>query len=140
MLAAPGTAFLVVAAPESAALREASFFTERLAKEGMPLAGVVINRLHRVEDAKRRPGLGATQASAAAEKLEADGGYPDIAALLRLHAERGKLAAREASLVERFTRAHPDTPLGPVPAFAEDVHDLAGLRAVGAALAAKKGS
>jgi anion-transporting ArsA/GET3 family ATPase len=130
MLAAPGTAFLVVAAPEPAALREASFFAERLAKEGMPLAGVVINRLHVPE----RSSLGATQASAAAEKLEAEGAHPETAALLRLHAERSALAAREARLVERFTRAHPDTPLGPVPAFAEDVHDLDGLRTIGAAL------
>lgn len=132
MLAAPGTAFLVVAAPEPAALREASFFADRLAQEAMPLAGVVINRIHRPE----RTTLGAAQATAAAEKLEADDDHPATASLLRLHAERQQLALREARLVERFTRAHPDTPLGPVPAFAQDIHDLAGLRAVGTALTA----
>ena len=43
----PDTAFLVVAAPEPDALREASYFVERRAQEGMPLAGLVLNRVHR---------------------------------------------------------------------------------------------
>ena len=47
LLQAPGTAFLVVAAPEPDALREASYFVERLAAEQMPLAGLVLNRVHR---------------------------------------------------------------------------------------------
>ena len=46
LLQAPGTAFVVVAAPERDALREASYFVERLAEEGMPLAGLVLNRVH----------------------------------------------------------------------------------------------
>ncbi|MCX4995044.1 ArsA family ATPase [Streptomyces longwoodensis] len=55
LLQAPGTAFLVVAAPERDALREAAYFVERLAAEDMPLAGLVLNRVH---------GSGATQLSA----------------------------------------------------------------------------
>src|SRR5258708_19816156 len=47
LLRAPGTAFLVIAAPEPDALREASYFVERLAQEGMPLAGPILNRGHR---------------------------------------------------------------------------------------------
>src|SRR5580693_7408595 len=42
LLRAPGTAFLVIAAPEPDALREASYFVERLAEEGMPLAGLIL--------------------------------------------------------------------------------------------------
>ncbi|WP_327316860.1 ArsA family ATPase [Streptomyces sp. NBC_01235] len=69
LLQAPGTAFLVVAAPERDALREAAYFVERLAAEDMPLAGLVLNRVH---------GSGATQLSAeralaAAENLEEPG-------------------------------------------------------------------
>ncbi|NUS93484.1 MAG: ArsA family ATPase, partial [Nocardia sp.] len=48
MLAKPGTHFLVVAAPEPDALREASFFVDRLSTEKMPLAGLVLNRTHPV--------------------------------------------------------------------------------------------
>ncbi|MFG2464849.1 ArsA family ATPase [Streptomyces canus] len=67
LLQAPGTAFLVVAAPERDALREAAYFVERLAAEGMPLAGLVLNRVHG-SGADR---LSAERALAAAENLEA---------------------------------------------------------------------
>jgi anion-transporting ArsA/GET3 family ATPase len=57
-----GTAFVVVAAPERDALREASYFVARLANDGMPLAGVVVNRMQptpaaglSAERAPRRP-------------------------------------------------------------------------------------
>jgi anion-transporting ArsA/GET3 family ATPase len=40
-----GTAFVVVAAPEPDALREASYFVDRLAAERMPLVGLVLNRV-----------------------------------------------------------------------------------------------
>ncbi|WAX78847.1 ArsA family ATPase [Streptomyces sp. KMM 9044] len=66
LLQAPGTAFLVVAAPERDALREAAYFVERLAAEDMPLAGLVLNRVHG-SDADR---LSAERALAAAENLE----------------------------------------------------------------------
>ncbi|MFF0091367.1 ArsA family ATPase [Streptomyces canus] len=67
LLQAPGTAFLVVAAPERDALREAAYFVERLAAEDMPLAGLVLNRVHG-SGADR---LSAERALAAAENLEA---------------------------------------------------------------------
>ena len=44
LLQAPGTAFIVVASPETDALREAAYFVERLGEEHMPLAGLVVNR------------------------------------------------------------------------------------------------
>ncbi|MGW0613468.1 ArsA family ATPase [Streptomyces sp. NPDC002788] len=66
LLQAPGTAFLVVAAPERDALREAAYFVERLAAEDMPLAGLVLNRVHR----SGADGLSAERALAAAENLE----------------------------------------------------------------------
>ncbi|WP_333764318.1 ArsA family ATPase [Streptomyces sp. IBSBF 2390] len=66
LLQAPGTAFLVVAAPERDALREAAYFVQRLAAEDMPLVGLVLNRVHG-SDAVR---LSAERALAAAENLE----------------------------------------------------------------------
>ncbi|NGO44222.1 ArsA family ATPase [Streptomyces ureilyticus] len=65
LLQAPGTAFLVVAAPERDALREAAYFVERLAAEHMPLAGLVLNRVHDSGAAQ----LSAERALAAAENL-----------------------------------------------------------------------
>jgi anion-transporting ArsA/GET3 family ATPase len=131
LLGAPGTAFLVVAVPEAAALREASYFVDRLDADGMPLAGLVLNRMHH-SDAES---LTAERSLTAAENLTEHGERPLAAALLRIHAERVRLASREARLRERFTSAHPDTPVAEVEALPEDVHDLVGLREIGAALA-----
>jgi anion-transporting ArsA/GET3 family ATPase len=133
LLQAPGTAFLVVAAPERDALREASYFVERLAEERMPLAGLVVNRVHGLLVAGS--GLSPGRAHAAAEDLEESGEHRLTAALLRMHAERAALAERESRLTGRFTAAHPDVPVAEVPALPGDVHDLAGLRQIGALIA-----
>ncbi|MFJ5113628.1 ArsA family ATPase [Streptomyces sp. NPDC088551] len=209
LLQAPGTAFLVVAAPERDALREAAYFVERLAAEEMPLAGLVLNRVHGSGAAR----LSAERARAAAENLE-DGGIVDqgagnaqsrgsaasegsspeasethepleaavpvvatesvvpasphasdesdvsdvsampaapavpesaasvttveqlTAGLLRLHAERMQVLAREERTRDRFTALHPEVAVAEVPALPGDVHDLAGLRAIAERLAA----
>jgi anion-transporting ArsA/GET3 family ATPase len=127
LLQAEGTAFLVIAAPEPDALREAAYFVERLTEDEMPLAGLVVNR------ASPRPyaGLSADAAMAAAERLQGDGDPVVTAALLRLHADRSRLVEREGRLRERFAASHPAVPTAVVPALAGDVHDLDGLRAVG---------
>ncbi|MFF4605871.1 ArsA family ATPase [Streptomyces sp. NPDC001339] len=184
LLQAPGTAFLVVAAPERDALREAAYFVERLAAEEMPLAGLVLNRVHGSGAAQ----LSAERALAAAETLMEDGladgptaapdahaennlettGIVDLddgkigsgtagglspaaaadhvtptsasatqlaAGLLRLHAERMQVLARERRTRDRFTALHPEVPVTEVAALPGDVHDLAGLRAIGDRLA-----
>ncbi|MEW1550217.1 ArsA family ATPase [Streptomyces tsukubensis] len=220
LLQAPGTAFLVVAAPERDALREAAYFVERLAEEEMPLAGLVLNRVHGSGAAR----LSAQRALAAAEVLEPDypedtedPDYPDYpeddsdqsnladesdrsdesdeslvessenlaearivdhgsgktgvreatgaspesppvdhapehptpleahhehtteeltAGLLRLHAERMQVLAREQRMRDRFTALHPEVAVAHVAALPGDVHDLSGLRAIGEQLAA----
>ena len=126
LLRAPGTAFVVVAAPEPDALREASYFVERLGTEKMPLAGMVLNRTHPVHAT-----LSGARAREGAETLEAARGDATTAAVLRLHADRVETAERERRVLARFTRAHPSVPIVDVPAMATDVHDLDGLRAIG---------
>ncbi|MGY5885180.1 ArsA family ATPase [Modestobacter lacusdianchii] len=134
LLRQPGTSFVVVAAPEPDALREASYFVDRLSTEGMPLAGLVLNRTH----PPATTALSATRAEAAAEAVaEAGGPGSELAAgALRVHAERMTVAAREQRLADRFTSAHPEVPIRAVPAAAGDVHDLDGLRLMGEALLA----
>ena len=135
LLKADGTSFLVVAAPESDALREADYFVDRLQSEDMPLAGLVLNRMSRV----RVSDLSAEQAIAAAERLESrpagEGGLGLGSAVLRLHAERVRTCDRQHRLAEGFTAAHPSVPVGEIPALATDVHDLEGLRQVADLLA-----
>lgn len=142
LLKDPGTSFVVVAAPERDALREAAYFVERLKQDDMPLAGLVLNRMQHMDD----PGLTAEQAASGAQLLgeraaarQAD--TPDserealTAALLDLHAQRMRLADRQRHLADRFAAAHPGVAVGTVTALAGDVHDLDGLREVGALLA-----
>jgi anion-transporting ArsA/GET3 family ATPase len=136
LLQTPGTAFLVIAAPEPDALREASYFVERLAEERMPLAGLVVNRVHE----SAADGLSAARSQAAAETLEERGEHALTAALLRLHTGRMQLAAREERLRDHFASTHPTVPVTAVAAQAEDVHDLEGLRLVGEDLAAPTSS
>ncbi|MCX5342624.1 ArsA family ATPase [Streptomyces atratus] len=190
LLQAPGTAFLVVATPERDALREAAYFVERLAAEEMPLAGLVLNRVHGSDAAR----LSGELALAAAENLDGVGivdqtagkaglrdpadwsvaspsavadpsEHEDIedrepdpepapevatrtetvteaasveqltAGLLRLHAERMQVVAREQRTRDRFTALHPEVAVTQVAALPGDVHDLAGLRAIGNRLA-----
>jgi anion-transporting ArsA/GET3 family ATPase len=135
LLRMPGTAFLVIAAPEPDALREASYFVERLEHDGMPLAGLVLNRVHRLPAAR----LSAARSLAAAETLQ-DQPESEPAALgiaaLRLHAERMRQAESERRLARLFTAAHPLVPVAQVPAQPDDVHDLNGLRTIGTAFAA----
>ena len=123
------TAFVVVAAPERDALREASFFVDRLERDGMPLSGLVINRLQEVA----ATGLSASRARAASEQL-AEQGDLLTSGLLQLHADLADTADRQRHLAARFSAGHPGTPVAQVPALAEDVHDVDGLRRVGAAL------
>jgi anion-transporting ArsA/GET3 family ATPase len=134
LLKAPGTAFVVVSSPEPDALREASFFVERLQTEGMPLAGVVLNRM-------RLSGLNlsASRAAEAAERLaespEQSEAVRLTAAALLVHAENAEAARHDRSMVARFGAAHPEVAQQQVPALATDVHDLVGLRTIGDALA-----
>ncbi|WP_037911074.1 ArsA family ATPase [Actinacidiphila yeochonensis] len=203
LLQAPGTAFLVVAAPERDALREAAYFVDRLAAEDMPLAGMVLNRVHgsgadqltseralaaaeALEDVRAEAraaaegaaeggtagaeGTARTAATAGTGKAsgagrgagragksgrgrmvdqpdgQTDGGgggsadsAPDpgdsaellAAGLLRLHAERMQVVARERRTRDRFVSVHPEVPMVDVTALPGDVHDLEGLRAIG---------
>jgi len=133
LLQTPGTAFLVVAAPEPDALREASYFVERLAGEGMPLSGLVLNRVH----TGPAEGLSAQRALSAAAELEDTGQHALTAGLLRIHADRMRLSERERSVSASFRRAHPQVAVVEVPARPQDVHDLDGLRGIGTALAGR---
>jgi anion-transporting ArsA/GET3 family ATPase len=140
LLKADGTAFIVVAAPEPDALREASYFVERLDGDGMPLAGLVVNRLHRAAGI----GLNARRAEAAADALAeklASSSSEEAAPLalataaLRVQAELALAAEHDTRMTRRFSAAHPDVPVATVPALPTDVHDLDGLRRVGELLA-----
>ncbi|MGU3497754.1 ArsA family ATPase [Mycobacterium sp. C31M] len=121
-----GTQFVVVSAAEPDALREASFFVDRLSQENMPLAGLILNRTH-----PTLCNLAGEKAEEAADQLDAasEGGLP--AAVLRIHAARAATAKREVRLLSRFTGANPHVAIVGVPSLPFDVSDLEALRAIG---------
>ena len=121
-----GTQFVVVSAAEPDALREATFFVDRLSAEGMPLAGLVLNRTH--------PMLSSLSVERALDSAaELDSAHSDdalTAAVLRIHADRGQTAKREIRLLSRFTGANPHVAVVGVPSLPFDVSDLTALQAI----------
>ncbi|MFK3981763.1 ArsA family ATPase [Micromonospora sp. NPDC050397] len=130
ILQARETAFLLVAAPEPDAVREAAYFAGRLGEDRMPLAGLVLNRVHRTEATD----LSAEQSLAAADRLAELGGHETTVETLRAHAALVALAARERRVAAVFTDAYPAVPTVAVTAQPADVHDVDGLRTIGAAI------
>jgi len=134
-----GTQFVVVSAAEPDALREASFFVDRLSSEHMPLAGLILNRTHPM-----LCDLPIERAIDAIETLHESGAsLPEgttalTTAALQIHAERGATAKREVRLLSRFTRANPRVPIVGVPSLPFDVSDLEALGAIADQLTAKK--
>ncbi|MFV2021566.1 ArsA family ATPase [Micromonospora sp. LOL_023] len=129
ILQADETAFLLVAAPEPDAVREAAFFAGRLGAERMPLAGLVLNRVH-----EPAVDLSAERSLAAARRLDQSGEHASTAEVLRMHAAVAQQSAREQRVATVFTDAYPHVPVATVRAQPADVHDVDGLRTIGRAI------
>ncbi|GGM05478.1 ArsA family ATPase [Nakamurella endophytica] len=129
LLRSSGTAFVVVAIPEPEALREASYFADRLRADRMPLAGLVLNRTH-----PPLADLPLGTATSAAEELTREA--PLAAGVLTVHADRLTVRAQELRMRSRLSRAHPDLDVVEVPALPFDAHDLPQLREIGEQLTA----
>ena len=125
LLKQSGTQFVVVSAAEPDALREAAFFVDRLSAEGMPLAGLILNRTHPMLNS-----ISIERAIDAAEYLESEPGEELTAAVLRIHADRGQTAKREVRLLSRFTGANPHVRVVGVPSLPFDVSDMVALQAI----------
>lgn len=130
-LQAPGTGFLVVATPEPEALREAAYFAQRLEQDQMTLAGLVLNRVHTTAV----PNLTVERTLAGAEDLADLPEHGLTQRILLVHAERMARIRRETHLTYNFSTGFPHVPIARATAQATDVHDLDGLRALGASLA-----
>ncbi len=123
LLRSSRTAFVVVAVPEPDAVREASYFADRLRAERMPVAGLILNRTHPpIADLS----LSSTQAAIA----YISGGAPLTAAVLAVHADRLTTRSQEIRIRTRLDRALPDLPVVEVPALAFDAHNLPALRTI----------
>lgn len=131
LLSSDRTTFVVVATAEPDALREATFFVDRLTESALPLSGLVVNRTHASELE-----ISAERALALAEDLDdatatGTGRHAAEIAALRRHADRMRMIDREHRLLRRFSASRPDVAVAAVPALASDVTDLTALRRIG---------
>jgi len=128
LLQQPGSAFVVVSSPEPPALREAGYFVRRLARDGMPTAGVVVNRV-----TVAPPGaLGAMDPARVAEVAAGLDRNDDVeratAELLDLALDAREVAARQHQAMTAAMHGLDPGPLVKVPLADSDVHDVDGLR------------
>jgi anion-transporting ArsA/GET3 family ATPase len=119
---------VVVATPDEPALREAAFFAGRLASDRMPLGAMVVNRVHRAGPVPAVPAAARSRLAAGSEAARL------LAGLLDQHLELEALAAAEQRRVAALLEEVPSLAAVQVPVLADDVHDLPGLRRLGAHL------
>ena len=131
LLSSRHSTFLVVATPQHDALREAEYFVDRLTEEGMPLSGMVINRVHTCALA-----ISPERALSLAEDLAGTSAVLEVEALRR-HANLMRMIETETRMMERFAAARPMVAQTQVQSLPTDVTDLAALRRVGALLSDK---
>jgi anion-transporting ArsA/GET3 family ATPase len=143
MLAEPSTCFVLVAAPDPASLRAADRFFARLAQEGLPVGGLIVNRVHRSEqllDASSyqlSPGdVDALTGVARAAAVDATRDATLESRLLAAYRDHVSLAALDASAIETTALARAAVPMRRVPHFNRDLHSLDDVADFAAALSA----
>ncbi|MGO8876456.1 MAG: ArsA family ATPase [Acidimicrobiales bacterium] len=131
LLADPGTAFVLVAAPRRDSVAEAKFFADRLAKAHQPVAALVVNRLH-PDFRAGEAGLDVSSASAgepAAAALSADTAAEALAGMRKNLTDLQGLADQERGYVATL-ESRIEGAVVKVPYLSKDVHDLDGLALV----------
>jgi anion-transporting ArsA/GET3 family ATPase len=132
LLSRPEVGFVLVCAPSPVSVDEALAFHERLHAESMPVAGVVVNRLTPDLWSSDAPLPDAPALRAALGVADGDG--EDLAVRLALTLEEHQaLAVAERRTIGRLL-ARTTAARALVPRLETDVHDLAGLARLAAAL------
>ena len=116
VMRSPDTAYVLVTAPRTDLVTEASWFADRLEESGFAVAALVVNRVQ-----PRFPYQGTLPQSPAGS---------DLAALEdNLHEMERRFAQQETAIASISGRVAP-APVVHVPVLDQDVHDLDGLGAV----------
>ena len=119
LLTDPATAYVLVASPRSDTVAEAAYFADRLAASAVPVAALVVNRVH--------PRFG-------------DGPVPARTSALHANlADFRTMADGEASHLDALAAKVAPAPVVRVPFLAHDVHDLATLAEVASHLFSDSG-
>ena len=127
LLAAPETAFVLVASARRDTVEEAQFFADRLAEAGIAVQALVVNRVHpSFASSLTEAGAAATTARASTMAGTSLGG------LYRNLADFQAVASREQVHLAGLTDAVAPAPLVWVPCLRSDGHALAGMDEVAA--------
>ncbi|HKE75759.1 MAG TPA: ArsA family ATPase [Acidimicrobiales bacterium] len=121
LLAAPETAFVLVASPRRDTVAEAHFFADRLAEAGISVEALVVNRVHPAFGRLSEAAAAAT--ASRAETLAGTG----LGALYANLADFQAVASRERAHLAGLAETVAPAPVVWVPLASSDVHDLAGL-------------
>jgi anion-transporting ArsA/GET3 family ATPase len=114
LLADPATAYVLVTSARPDAVTEASFFAEKLAEREVAVAALVVNRI--------APSFGNGGGAEAADST------PELGALEANLAALNALAAREEQAFSGLAAQVSPAPVGRIPLFGHDVHELLGLQ------------
>ena len=133
-LRSPEVAFVLVTSPDPLAIGEAKFFSDKLEAAGMNREAVIVNQVHTMIDEPAIPAEAQIEALDAAmpDSIDARDIHPRLAQALA--AERSWATADGAQVERLDAEIGNDTLIVEVPAFDEDVHDLAALARVAAYL------
>ncbi len=119
LLADPSTAYILVTSARPDAIAEAGFFAEKLEERGTAVAALVVNRI--------APSFGDGGGSAAVPS-GAVVAVPELEPLEDNLAELNEVAAREQAAIAGLAARVAPAPVGHIPLFGQDVHELGGLR------------
>lgn len=115
------TAFVLVTAPRSDVVEEATFFAEKLGEADIPVRALIVNRMH--------PRFSDASAEAMAERARTLAGT-DLGSLYANLADFLSVASREEQHLAGLTERVRPAPVIRVPFLDTDVHDLDGLAEV----------
>jgi anion-transporting ArsA/GET3 family ATPase len=120
MLTASTTAFLLITSAQSEPIDEAIWFRRTLRENGLPFAGVIVNRVH-------HDILGASPRGAVIAALQAGLSDQLAARVAENFHDYHVLARRDERNIDRLEADGDGRPLMLVPHFDDDVHDVEGL-------------
>jgi anion-transporting ArsA/GET3 family ATPase len=122
LLASPVTSYVLVASPKRDTVAEAQYFAEQLADAGIPIAALIVNRMH--------PNFTDAFPEALRERAVTFGSS-GLGGLYRNLADFALVAHREEEHLAGLTEMVAPAPVVRVPFLRTDVHDLEGLGVVG---------
>lgn len=131
LLSDPGTAFVLVATPRRDSVSEARFFSARLAEAGLPVSGLVMNRVHPdFLSGEVGPGIVAADDSTSGDTPDDPAAAAQVLEGLEQNLEAlAQLAREERGYLEALGEGV-DGAVVEVPYLRDDVHDVEGLTLV----------